>query len=83
MPSYRHIPPKTFKNRRYDLQLSAIKCSTARARREGMRRTYRRDENDEKEERIEKEEKDQRDEKYERHRRYTPIDKTAREGTAG
>ncbi len=41
-----------------------IKCGAPL--REGMRRTYRRDEKDEKEERIEKEEKDQRDEKNEK-----------------
>ena len=40
-----------------------IKCGAPL--KEGMRRTYRRDEKDEKEERIEKEEKDQRGEKSE------------------
>lgn len=40
-----------------------IKCGAPL--KEGIRRTYRRDEKDEKEERIEKEEKDQRDEKSE------------------
>ncbi len=41
-----------------------IKCGAPL--KEGIRRTYRRDEKDEKEERIEKEEKDQRDEKHEK-----------------